>query len=460
MFAADTLAPLGEVVVGDHPNAMLLSKDGTRLFVACANTNAVWVDRPRRAHGDRADLGRALSRTRRSERRRTAWRCRPTAARCSSPTPTTTMSRSSTSGSRARARSRASFRSAGIRRRSCSRADGIALVRAGRQGAHERSQPARSAARRRARRRAVHRQHDAGRALDHRRRRTRRRAPGDDTARLRAHARTPTRTRLTPADAPVANPDPRPRRRHLADQARVLRHPREPHLRPGPRRPAAGNGDPSLALFGEEITPNAHALAREFTLFDNFYVDAEVSYDGHAFSMGAYATDVVEKLWPTNYGGRGTPYLSEGGYKMRDQYGNFSAPPHGYIWDFAKRAGVSVRSYGEFARLGAEKAARSTPTVPGLEGLVHPSYPPFDLERARCHARRHLARGVPQLRARRQSAAALDHAARQRSHQRHVARHADAARDGRRERSRARPNRRGDLEQPLLEGLGDLRHRR
>jgi len=141
---------------------------------------------------------------------------------------------------------------------------------------------------------------------------------------------------------------------------------------------ARGNGDPSLTLFGEEITPNAHALAREFTQFDNFYVDAEVSYDGHAFSMGAYATDVAEKLWPTNYGGRGTPYLSEGGFNIRDQYGNFSAPPLGYLWDFAKRANVSVRSYGEFAswrRRGGDVRA----DVPGLEGLVHPAYPPFDL---------------------------------------------------------------------------------
>jgi len=70
-----------------------------------------------------------------------------------------------------------------------------------------------------------------------------------------------------------------------------------------------GNGDPNLAIFGEEVTPNAHAIAREFVLLDNFYVDAEVSYDGHAFSTGAYATDVVEKLWPTNYGGRGGVYL-------------------------------------------------------------------------------------------------------------------------------------------------------
>ena len=70
------------------------------------------------------------------------------------------------------------------------------------------------------------------------------------------------------------------------------------------------------------MTPNAHALAREFVVFDNFYVDAEVSYDGHAYSTGAYATDFVEKIWPTNYGGRGARYMSEGGGKMRNAYGN------------------------------------------------------------------------------------------------------------------------------------------
>jgi hypothetical protein len=140
-----------------------------------------------------------------------------------------------------------------------------------------------------------------------------------------------------------------------------------------------GNGDPALTLFGEDITPNAHALVNEFVLFDNFYVDAEVSYDGHAFSMGAYATDVVEKLWPTNYGGRGGLYLSEGRWKMRGPYGNFSAPPQGYLWDFAKRAGVSVRSYGEFAwRDPADGVVKAS--VPGLDGLVHPQYHPYDLD--------------------------------------------------------------------------------
>jgi hypothetical protein len=139
-----------------------------------------------------------------------------------------------------------------------------------------------------------------------------------------------------------------------------------------------GNGDPNLTLFGEDVTPNAHALAREFVLFDNFYVDAEVSNDGHAYSMAAYATDAVEKLWPTLYGQRGGLYLSEGGHEIRNNYGNLAAPADGYIWDFANRAGVSVRSYGEFASWET-KGGEVTATVPGLVGKVHPSYPPYDL---------------------------------------------------------------------------------
>ena len=139
-----------------------------------------------------------------------------------------------------------------------------------------------------------------------------------------------------------------------------------------------GNGDPNLTLFGEDVTPNAHALAREFVLFDSFYVDAEVSNDGHAYSMAAYATDAVEKLWPTLYGQRGGLYLSEGGHEIRNNYGNLAAPADGYLWDFATRAGVSVRSYGEFASWRT-KGGEITATVPGLVGKVHPSYPPYDL---------------------------------------------------------------------------------
>ncbi len=104
----------------------------------------------------------------------------------------------------------------------------------------------------------------------------------------------------------------------------------------------AGNGDTTLVLFGEKITPNQHALAREFVLLDNFYVDGEVSADGHNWSLGAYATDYLEKSWPTSYGGRGGSYDAEGNREIANN-------KSGFLWDFCKRFGVSYRTYGEFA---------------------------------------------------------------------------------------------------------------
>jgi len=103
-----------------------------------------------------------------------------------------------------------------------------------------------------------------------------------------------------------------------------------------------GNGDPSLVLFGENITPNQHALARQFVLLDNFYCNAEVSADGHNWSLGAYATDYLEKTWPTSYGDRGGNYDAEGNRVIANNKG-------GFIWDYCQRAGVSYRTYGEFA---------------------------------------------------------------------------------------------------------------
>ena len=103
-----------------------------------------------------------------------------------------------------------------------------------------------------------------------------------------------------------------------------------------------GNGDSTLCLFGEKYTPNQHKLAREFVLLDNFYVDAEVSADGHNWSLGAHANDYLEKTWPTGYGRRGG--VTEG--MGRRQIAN---DKDGFIWDFCKRAGVSYRTYGVFA---------------------------------------------------------------------------------------------------------------
>ncbi|MBS1920029.1 MAG: bifunctional YncE family protein/alkaline phosphatase family protein [Bacteroidetes bacterium] len=101
-----------------------------------------------------------------------------------------------------------------------------------------------------------------------------------------------------------------------------------------------GNGDTSLVLFGEKTTPNLHKIAKEFVLLDNFYCDGEVSADGHEWTMGAYATDYLEKTWPTSYGGRGGEYDSEGGRKIANN--------KVYLWDQCKQKNISYRSYGEF----------------------------------------------------------------------------------------------------------------
>ena len=132
-----------------------------------------------------------------------------------------------------------------------------------------------------------------------------------------------------------------------------------------------GNGDPALCLFNRQVSPNHHALASEFVLMDNFFVEAEVSADGHAWSMGAYATDYVERTWPPSYGGQSAlPYPSEGNPMGRPDKGN--------IWDQAKAAGVSYRSYGEYVD-GAGKNGKGRTRDKALKGHFDPSYPGFDL---------------------------------------------------------------------------------
>ncbi|MGA2659023.1 MAG: beta-propeller fold lactonase family protein [Verrucomicrobiota bacterium] len=130
------------------------------------------------------------------------------------------------------------------------------------------------------------------------------------------------------------------------------------------------NGDPKLCLFPERVTPNLHQLARQFVLLDNFYVEAEVSADGHEWSMGAYATDFVKKMWPLSYGHDSSgkfPYPSEGNFPV-------AFPAGGYLWDRALAAGVTYRSYGEFVR------NNGTTRMPALRGHFDPEYRGFDLD--------------------------------------------------------------------------------
>ena len=121
-----------------------------------------------------------------------------------------------------------------------------------------------------------------------------------------------------------------------------------------------GNGDGDLVLFGRKITPNQHALAEEFVLLDNFYVDSEVSADGHNWTVGAYATDYLEKTWPTSYGGRGGTYPGEGNREIANNR-------DGFIWDFCKLYGVSFRTYGEFA-------SGDKPNIPVLKDHLCPYF--------------------------------------------------------------------------------------
>src|SRR6202162_4276997 len=376
VFDAETLEQTAEIAVGEHPNAMALSPDGARLFVACANTNAVWVvDLPSRSAKEQILI--ALY---------------PDAPPGSTPnglglspdgaTLLVANADNNTVGV------------ADVSRPGGSRVAGLIPA-----GWYPPAAPVRRRGSPRGRQPAI--PEGEGQYIGALLQGSLSVLPVPGPAALAAYTKTvysltpySDATRLSPARAPRQSPVPR--RVGGASPIKhvfyVIRENRTYDQVLGDM--PEGNGDPTLCLFGEDVTPNAHALARAFVLLDNFYVNAEVSYDGHAYSTGAYATDVSEKTWPMNYGGRGGRYLSEGGGAMRNAYGNVAAPANGYLWDACVRSGVSVRSYGEFVEDPNPAQERSgkpqvgdfrtgsgpyRASVPGLEGRIDPDYPPFDL---------------------------------------------------------------------------------
>lgn len=147
---------------------------------------------------------------------------------------------------------------------------------------------------------------------------------------------------------------------------------------------AAGDGDPSLLYFDASVAPNHHALAGRFGLFDRFFCNAEVSPDGHNWSMAAYATDYIEKTIPEAYGGgTGHPYDFEGtnrGQLVADD-DDVAAPANGYLWNLALRKRISLRNYGEFVvrgdEVGRPEAQVAVKSV--LAPHTCPDYPGFDL---------------------------------------------------------------------------------
>jgi DNA-binding beta-propeller fold protein YncE len=113
-----------------------------------------------------------------------------------------------------------------------------------------------------------------------------------------------------------------------------------------------GDGDTSLAMYGEEITPNQHKLARQFGVLDNFYDSGDVSGDGHVWSTSASISDYVEKTWPVGYRSHEHTYDSEGqllgGISADDDLPDAGEPTGGYLWRNFASNGVSYRHYGEY----------------------------------------------------------------------------------------------------------------
>lgn len=120
----------------------------------------------------------------------------------------------------------------------------------------------------------------------------------------------------------------------------------------------AGEGDSSLTLFGRNVTPNAHALAQNFVLLDNFYANGEVSEDGHKWCDAAYATDFTERAWPNNYSDRDEPSADE----------RLTSSPAGSLWDNCARHQVSYFSYGEEASFKSDP--NTPPVFQGDKGLA------------------------------------------------------------------------------------------
>lgn len=150
------------------------------------------------------------------------------------------------------------------------------------------------------------------------------------------------------------------------------------------------DGDSTLTLFPRPISPNHHALAERFGIFDRFFVNAEVSADGHNWSTAAYATDYVQKTVPSAYSSRGRHYDYEGSNRglgripSEEGEDDVAEPALGYLWDLAQRAGITFRNYGEFVVEGEAKEADDLPrayrgTKPFLAAHTHPTFPGYDL---------------------------------------------------------------------------------
>ncbi|MFN2529145.1 MAG: hypothetical protein ABR584_10570 [Candidatus Baltobacteraceae bacterium] len=133
-----------------------------------------------------------------------------------------------------------------------------------------------------------------------------------------------------------------------------------------------GDGDEKLLMFGAQITPNQHSIAKRFGLFDRAFANAQVSADGHNWTDGAFANDYLERFWPVLYGNRRQLYDFEA-------TADASVPRNGFLWDAAARGSITYRNYGEFVTNPGSTGGEVTVQQPRLVGHTSLSYPGFDL---------------------------------------------------------------------------------
>jgi YVTN family beta-propeller protein len=148
---------------------------------------------------------------------------------------------------------------------------------------------------------------------------------------------------------------------------------------------AQADGDTSLLFFPRKYSPNHHALAERFGIFDRFFVNAEVSPDGHNWSTAAYTSDYAQKTIPSNYSARGRTYDYEGTNRNEVPDDDVASPGTGYLWNLAEKAGITFRNYGEFViPLDFEPEGSKHPgyraNKPFLAEHTNQDYPGYSLE--------------------------------------------------------------------------------
>ena len=140
-----------------------------------------------------------------------------------------------------------------------------------------------------------------------------------------------------------------------------------------------GDGDPSLTMYGQDITPNLHRLALQFGDLDNFYDSGEVSGDGHVWSTAATTSDYTERDWQQSYRGAERTYDFEGvvqnGYPLQEKMPDINEPASGYLWTDLARHGKTLYHFGEFVSTKfCDDSGEAPKEKSPLEGTPEPTH--------------------------------------------------------------------------------------